>query len=134
MEIAAAFVRGEAGNTIAAHMGVSAATIYAQRRKLMTNSAAAASGSQGGDSALKTRWSALRIGCCSGSRWPDGRALSPTHCRKGGRLYRYYVAQTVLKGDGSASDDIVRRIPAAEIEALVIDQVRALLRQPEIVV
>ena len=28
----------------------------------------------------------------------DGRALSPTHTRKQGRLYRYYVSQSVLKG------------------------------------
>jgi DNA invertase Pin-like site-specific DNA recombinase len=65
----------------------------------------------------------------------DGRALSPTHCRKGGRLYRYYVAQRVLKGDAAAGDDgIVRRVSAAEIEAAVVGQVRALLRQPEAVV
>src|SRR4051794_1727494 len=64
----------------------------------------------------------------------DGRALSPTHCRKKGRLYRYYVAQRVLKGDAVEDDGIVRRVSAAEIEAAVVDQVRALLRQPEIVV
>jgi hypothetical protein len=65
----------------------------------------------------------------------DGRAMSPTHARKNGRLYRYYVAQRVLKGDAAAEDDsIVRRVSAAEIEAAVVDQVRALLRQPEIVV
>ncbi|WP_369596514.1 zinc ribbon domain-containing protein [Belnapia rosea] len=65
----------------------------------------------------------------------DGRALSPMHCRKNGRLYRYYVAQRVLKGDAAAEDDgIVRRVSAAEIEAAVVDQVRALLRQPEIIV
>jgi DNA invertase Pin-like site-specific DNA recombinase len=63
----------------------------------------------------------------------DGRALSPTHCRKGGRLYRYYVAQRVLKGD-APGDGIVRRVSAAEIEGAVVDQVRALLRQPEVVV
>jgi DNA invertase Pin-like site-specific DNA recombinase len=63
----------------------------------------------------------------------DGRALSPTHCRKNGRLYRYYVAQRVLKGDVAADDDIVRRVSAAEIEAAVVGQVRALLRQPEVV-
>ncbi|MFC7691150.1 recombinase family protein [Paeniroseomonas aquatica] len=63
----------------------------------------------------------------------DGRALSPTHCRKNGRLYRYYVAQRVLKGDATDDDSIVRRVSAAEIEAAVVDQVRALLRQPEIV-
>ncbi len=63
----------------------------------------------------------------------DGRALSPTHTRRRGRLYRYYVAQRVLKADG-AGPDIVRRVSAAEIETAVTDQVRALLRQPEIVV
>jgi hypothetical protein len=60
--------------------------------------------------------------------------LSPTHCRKNGRLYRYYVAQRVLKGDASVDDGLVRRVSDAEIEAAVVDQVRALLRQPEIVV
>ncbi len=64
----------------------------------------------------------------------DGRALSPTHCVKNGRLYRYYVAQRVLKGDAAGDDSIVRRVSAAEIEAAVVEQVRALLRQPEIVV
>jgi len=63
----------------------------------------------------------------------DGRALSPTHCVKKGRQYRYYVAQRVLKGDAAGDDGIVRRVSAAEIEAAVVDQVRALLRQPEIV-
>ena len=65
----------------------------------------------------------------------DGRALSPTHTRRRGRLYRYYVSQSVLKVTGT--DDappIVRRVSAAAIEAAVVDQVRALLRQPEVVV
>ena len=66
----------------------------------------------------------------------DGRALSPVHTRRRGRLYRYYVAQRVLKGaeGGTPDSGIVRRVSAAEIEALVTDQVRALLRQPEVVV
>jgi site-specific DNA recombinase len=62
----------------------------------------------------------------------DGRALSPTHTRKGGRLYRYYVSQAVLKG--GANDASFRRLPAGEIEGLVMEQVRALLRQPEVMV
>jgi hypothetical protein len=62
----------------------------------------------------------------------DGRALSPTHSRKNGRLYRYYVAQRALKGE--ADDGIVRRVSAGEIEAAVTTQLRALLRQPEVVV
>ncbi|GIX10692.1 recombinase zinc beta ribbon domain-containing protein [Elioraea sp.] len=63
---------------------------------------------------------------------PDGRAMSPTHTRKKGRLYRYYVSQTVLQG--GPNDAPHRRLPAGEIEGLVMAQVRALLRQPEVVV
>jgi DNA invertase Pin-like site-specific DNA recombinase len=63
---------------------------------------------------------------------PDGRAMSPTHTRKKGRLYRYYVSQTVLQG--GPNDAPYRRLPAGEIEGLVMAQVRALLRQPEVVV
>ncbi|MFN7176241.1 MAG: zinc ribbon domain-containing protein, partial [Thermaurantiacus sp.] len=62
---------------------------------------------------------------------PDGAAFSPTHTRKGDRLYRYYVSQTVLKhGAGSCP---VARVPAGEIEAAVIDQLRTVFRRPEIV-
>jgi DNA invertase Pin-like site-specific DNA recombinase len=62
---------------------------------------------------------------------PDGAAFSPTHTRKGGRLYRYYASQTVLKhGAGSCP---IGRVPAGEIEAAVINQLRAVFRQPEIV-
>ncbi|WP_042244704.1 recombinase family protein [Paracoccus sp. PAMC 22219] len=62
---------------------------------------------------------------------PDGAAFSPSHTRKGGRLYRYYVSQTVLKHGAGACP--VGRVPAGEIEAAVIDQLRAVFRQPEIV-
>jgi site-specific DNA recombinase len=62
---------------------------------------------------------------------PDGAAFSPTHTKKRGRLYRYYVSQTILKhGAGSCP---IGRVPAAEIETAVIDQVRAVFRQPEII-
>jgi DNA invertase Pin-like site-specific DNA recombinase len=62
----------------------------------------------------------------------DGRAMSPSHTRRRGKLYRYYVSQTVLKGGGV--ENVVRRVSAAAIETAVIGQVRALLRQPEIVI
>ena len=58
--------------------------------------------------------------------------MTPTHTRKGGKLYRYYVSTDVLKRDADACP--VRRVPAAEIESAVIDQVRGLLRSPEIIV
>ncbi|MAQ83686.1 MAG: resolvase [Maritimibacter sp.] len=62
---------------------------------------------------------------------PDGAAFSPTHTRKGGKLYRYYVSQTVLKHGAGACP--VGRVPAGEIEEAVISQLRAVFRQPEIV-
>jgi hypothetical protein len=63
---------------------------------------------------------------------PTGCAMTPTHTRKRGRLYRYYIANDLLKHN--APDCSVRRVPAAEIENAVVDQVRVLLRAPEIIV
>ena len=62
----------------------------------------------------------------------DGRAMTPVYTRKDDRLYRYYVAAKLLKVE--AADGVIRRVAAAEIEAAVIDQVRGLLRAPEVVV
>ncbi len=63
---------------------------------------------------------------------PTGCAMTPTHTRKRGRLYRYYIATELLKHD--APDCTVRRVPAAEIENAVVEQVRGLLQSPEIIV
>jgi DNA invertase Pin-like site-specific DNA recombinase len=63
---------------------------------------------------------------------PTGCAMTPTHTRRGGKLYRYYVSTDVLKRD--AENCTVRRVPAAEIERAVVDQLRVLLRSPEILV
>ena len=63
---------------------------------------------------------------------PTGAAMSPTHTRKGNRLYRYYVSQDVLQHGRDACP--VGRVPAAEIEAVVIEQLRGVFRQPEIIV
>ncbi|WP_156464892.1 recombinase family protein, partial [Mesorhizobium sp. Root552] len=63
---------------------------------------------------------------------PDGAAFSPTHTRKGGRLYRYYVSQSVLKRGADACP--IARVPAAEVETAVIDQLRGLMRAPETVI
>ena len=63
---------------------------------------------------------------------PGGAAFSPTHTRKKDRLYRYYVSQAVLKHGRDACP--IGRVPAGEIESAVIDQLRAVFRQPEMVV
>ena len=62
---------------------------------------------------------------------PDGAAMSPTHTRRSGKLYRYYVSQRAMK---RGSDCTVGPIPAGEIERIVLDQVRNLIRAPEVIV
>lgn len=63
---------------------------------------------------------------------PTGVAMSPTHTRRGDKLYRYYISQSVIKGGANACP--VNRVPAAEIETAVVDQLRDMLRSPEVVV
>ncbi|TDR34825.1 recombinase family protein [Aquamicrobium defluvii] len=46
---------------------------------------------------------------------PDGAAFSPTHTKKGNKLYRYYVSQSVLKRGADACS--IGRVPAAEVES-----------------
>jgi len=55
---------------------------------------------------------------------PDGRLMSPSHANKGTRRYRYY--QTRL---GPGEKELVWRLPAGEIERLVITSVVDHLRK-----
>src|SRR3977135_2293846 len=63
---------------------------------------------------------------------PNGAAMSPTHTRKAGRLYRYYISQSVMKQGANACP--VRQIPAGESERMGITQRRSLLQTPEVIV
>jgi site-specific DNA recombinase len=63
---------------------------------------------------------------------PNGTAMTPSHTRRNGKLYRYYVDMDVLKR--GAAPGPVSRIAAGDVERVVIDQLRAILRAPEIVV
>ena len=63
---------------------------------------------------------------------PTGVAMTPAHTRRGGRLYRYYVSMDVIRHGPSACP--VRRVPAAQIEAAVIAQIKAMVQAPEIIV
>jgi hypothetical protein len=49
-------------------------------------------------------------------RTPDG----PTHATKNGVRYRYYVSQPHLRGLARSSSVAVARVPAVEIEAVVV--------------
>jgi DNA invertase Pin-like site-specific DNA recombinase len=60
---------------------------------------------------------------------PDGRALTPWHTtKKNGRRYRYYLStRDVHEGSGASG---LPRLPAAELEATVVEQLRRVLRAP----
>jgi len=63
---------------------------------------------------------------------PDDRAMAPSFTRKRGKLYRFYRTATSLKL--CHGECPIRAVPAGEVEAAVVNQVRALLRAPEVVV
>ena len=58
-----------------------------------------------------------------------GNRMSPTHARKGGVKYRYYVSCALTDGRPEAAGS-VSRIPAQEIEALVCLSVQEHLELP----
>ena len=66
----------------------------------------------------------LRCGSC-------GRAMKPSHTRKGGRLYRYYTCQHALKSGHDACP--LKTVAAREIEGIVLGQLQTLTRTPEMV-
>jgi site-specific DNA recombinase len=63
---------------------------------------------------------------------PAGLPMTPTHTRKNGRLYRYYISTSVLRGGADACP--IRRVAAAEIEGAVLSQIKLLIQSPEIIV
>ncbi|WP_137128301.1 recombinase family protein [Roseomonas sp. HF4] len=52
--------------------------------------------------------------------------LTPTHAVKAGKRYRYYVSQTLIGGPRSSSPS-GRRVPASDLEQLVIGRLRRFL-------
>src|SRR5882672_4660495 len=59
-----------------------------------------------------------------------GNRMSPSHARKRGIKYRYYLSSVLLEGRPDHSGSI-RRVPAVEVEALVIRSVREHLKLAE---
>ena len=62
---------------------------------------------------------------------PGGHAMTPSHSRKNGRLYRYYVSTDAIRQ--GYSECAVRSVAAVEVEQAVVAQVRHLLRTPAII-
>jgi hypothetical protein len=62
---------------------------------------------------------------------PNGRPMSPSHTRRRGRIYRYYVTREAI-ADGYETC-AVTSVPAADVEGAVVDNVQKLLATPELV-
>jgi DNA invertase Pin-like site-specific DNA recombinase len=63
---------------------------------------------------------------------PTGAAMTPAHTRKAGKLYRYYVSMDVMRNANCPSS--IRRVPADQIESVVMVQIKAMVQSPEIIV
>ena len=59
-----------------------------------------------------------------------GNRMSPSHARKGGIKYRYYLSSALLHGRAERAGSI-RRVAAAEIEALILKSLREHLKPSE---
>jgi site-specific DNA recombinase len=52
-----------------------------------------------------------------------GNRMSPSHSRKGGARHRYYVSSAVIQGQPQSAGSVTR-VPAAKIEAVIVDSLR----------
>jgi site-specific DNA recombinase len=62
---------------------------------------------------------------------PNGRPMSPSHTRRRGRIYRYYVTREAI-ADGYDTCPVTT-VSAADVEGAVLDHVQRLLAAPELV-
>lgn len=60
---------------------------------------------------------------------PSGERMYPTYSRKNGRKYHYYVSKS--ESQFGAPGKSYERLPAPEIEAAVVAQIRTVLTSPE---
>ena len=61
-----------------------------------------------------------------------GAAMTPTHTRKGGKLYRYYISMDAIHNRAGEDESLPQRLNAGMIEGLVIQELRRLLASPVI--
>ncbi len=60
----------------------------------------------------------------------DGNRMTPTHAVKNGTRYRYYVSRPLITQGGPRTAAGLR-LPAAEIETLIVNRIRRLLTDPK---
>ncbi|ABA06085.1 prophage LambdaMc01, site-specific recombinase, resolvase family [Nitrobacter winogradskyi Nb-255] len=61
-----------------------------------------------------------------------GAAMTPSSTKKGARRYRYYVSMDVIRNRETGEEDIPHRLPADTVEAAVVNELRRVMRGPEI--
>lgn len=84
----------------------------------------------------------LRFRCATRTQTPvllkgliftdTGIAMTPTATRKGSRLYRYYTSMDAIRNRAGEGAGSFVRLNAGMVENAVIQQIRALLRTPEV--
>ena len=74
----------------------------------------------------RTKSEALLLGRIFDDR---GHRMTPSHARKRGIKYRYYISSALVQGRAEQAGTL-SRVPANEIEALVVKCVRGHLNQP----
>ena len=59
-------------------------------------------------------------------------AMTPTATRKGSKAYRYYTSMDAIRNRGAEGTDTFVRLNAGMVEGAVLQQLRKLLRTPEV--
>ncbi len=77
----------------------------------------------------RQRAGAQSLSLLDGLVWDDqGDRLTPSHSKKGGRRYRYYISNRLLQQNREDVPDTLR-IPASELEGAVMQALRDFLQQ-----
>jgi hypothetical protein len=63
----------------------------------------------------------------------DGASMSPSFTYKGEQVHRYYVSASLQQGQATASDDLIRRVPAGAVEDLVLDRIQSVGRPGNVI-
>lgn len=106
------------------HQGIISRDTWDRARDLMQESPRMRKKGKSCQSAALLRGFAACGGCQS--------TMSPTSTRKKGKLYRYYAGSKYLTL--KCADCPVARVPAAELEQVVVQRIKPLLQTPEIMV
>ena len=60
----------------------------------------------------------------------NGNRLTPTHATRRGRRYRYYISASLVRGGRAADATNGIRVPAGDLERLILDALAERLRDP----